>query len=62
MIPRIFAVAAAALTALTLTAPRSTAARAPSAEKQRMIDLGIEHETARALYDTSRRKPMAASR
>ena len=26
-------------------------AAAPSAEKQRMIALGIEHNTARALYD-----------
>ena len=46
MTPRILA--ALALTALSLTA---TAQTAPSAEKQRMIDLGIEHGTARALYD-----------
>ena len=46
MILRILA--ALALTALSLTA---TAQTAPSAEKQRMIDLGIEHGTARALYD-----------
>ena len=41
-------VGAAAL-ALTLTAAAQTPA--PSAEKQRMIDLGIEHQTARALYE-----------
>jgi hypothetical protein len=46
MTPRILA--AIALTALSLTA---TAQTARSAEKQRMIDLGIEHGTARALYD-----------
>jgi hypothetical protein len=46
MTPRILA--ALALTALSLTASAQTA---PSAEKQRMIDLGIEHGTARALYD-----------
>ena len=46
MIPRILG--AMALTALSLTAAAQTA---PSAEKQRMIDLGIEHGTARALYD-----------
>ncbi len=41
--------AAVALVAATLTAAGQ--AVAPSAEKQRMIDLGIEHGTARALYD-----------
>jgi hypothetical protein len=46
MTPRLLA--ALALTALSLTA---TAQTAPSAEKQRMIDLGKEHGTARALYD-----------
>ena len=40
--------AAMALTALSLTA---TAQTTPSAEKQRMIALGVEHGTARALYD-----------
>lgn len=38
---------ALALTAVTL----SPAAQTPSPEKQRMIDLGIEYKTARALYD-----------
>ena len=46
MISRILA--ALTLTALTLAA---AAQPTPSAEKQRMIDLGIEHGTARALYD-----------
>jgi hypothetical protein len=46
MNPRILS--AIALAALSLTA---TAQTAPSAEKQRMIDLGIEQKTARALYD-----------
>jgi len=46
MISRIWA--ALALTALSLAA---TAQPTRSAEKQRMIDLGIEHGTARALYD-----------
>jgi hypothetical protein len=41
--------AALALTALSL--PAAAQQPAPSAEKQRMIDLGIEHGTARALYD-----------
>jgi len=47
MIPRI--AAALALGALSLTAAAQPAA--PSAEKQRMIDLGIEHATARVLYE-----------
>ena len=47
MFPRI--VPALALTALALTVTAQTTA--PSAEKQRMIDLGIEHGTARALYE-----------
>jgi hypothetical protein len=42
-------VAAAACAALALTA--AAQAPAPSPEKQRMIDLGIQHGTARALYD-----------
>jgi hypothetical protein len=42
-------VAAAACGALALTA--AAQAPAPSPEKQRMIDLGIQHGTARALYD-----------
>ena len=46
MTPRLLA--ALALTALSLTASAQTA---PSAEKQRMIDLGIAQGTARALYD-----------
>jgi len=46
MIPRILS--GVALAALSLTAAAQTT---PSAEKQRMIDLGIEHGTARALYD-----------
>jgi hypothetical protein len=41
--------AAAGFAALALTA--AAQAPAPSAEKQRMIDLGIQHGTARALYD-----------
>jgi hypothetical protein len=49
------AVAALALSALVLTAaPQPNPA--PSAEKQRMIDLGIEHKTARALYDHFKRE------
>ena len=51
MIARILA-AAAAVTTLALTA--SVTAQqpvAPSAEKQRMTALGVEHKTARALYD-----------
>jgi hypothetical protein len=47
MIPRI--VAALTLAAVALTA--ATQPTGPSAEKQRMIDLGIEHGTARALYE-----------
>jgi len=47
MMPR--TVAALALSALSLTAAAQPAG--PSAEKQRMIDLGIEHATARALYE-----------
>ena len=42
------------LAGVTLAAAALAAAgqvAAPSAEKQRMIDLGIEHGTARALYD-----------
>jgi hypothetical protein len=41
--------AAGVLAALSLTASSQQAA--PSAEKQRMIALGIEHGTARALYE-----------
>ena len=52
MIARMFAVAAAALTTLALTATaHAQQPVAPSAEKQRMTALGIEHKTARALYD-----------
>jgi len=47
---RIKAAATVTLTALVLTAAAQQAA-APSAEKQRMTSLGIEHKTARALYD-----------
>ena len=47
MIPRILAAVTLAATALTAAAQSA----APSAEKQRMIDLGIEHGTARALYE-----------
>ena len=47
MMGRLFA--AGALAALTLTAWAQTAA--PSPEKQRMIALGVEHGTARALYE-----------
>jgi hypothetical protein len=43
----VFAVASLACTA----AAQPSAPAAPSAEKQRMIDLGIEHKTAAALYD-----------
>jgi hypothetical protein len=42
-------VAAATCAALALTA--AAQAPAPTPEKQRMIDLGIQHGTARALYD-----------
>ena len=42
-------VAAATCAALALTA--AAQAPAPTPEKQRMIDLGIRHGTARALYD-----------
>jgi hypothetical protein len=47
------------LTALTLTALALAAAaqpQAPSAEKQRMIGLGIEQGTARALYEHFKRE------
>ncbi len=52
MIARILAVAAVAATtlALTATAPAQQPV-APSAEKQRMTALGVEHKTARALYE-----------
>jgi hypothetical protein len=52
MIARILAAAAVAATTLALTA--SVTAQqpiAPSAEKQRMTALGVEHRTARALYE-----------
>ena len=58
MIPRI--VAALALQRLSLTATAQPAA--PSAEKQRMIDLGIEHGTARALYEHFEDASRAAAR
>jgi hypothetical protein len=47
---RIAFVVAAASVACAATAQPSTAP-APSADKQRMIDLGIEHKTAAALYE-----------
>jgi hypothetical protein len=52
MILRILAAAVAAATtlALTATAPAQQPV-APSAEKQRMTALGVEHKTARALYE-----------
>jgi hypothetical protein len=57
MIPRI--VAALTLTALSL----ATAAQpAPSAEKQRMIDLGIAHGSARALYDHFKQEASGGTR
>jgi len=52
---RIKAAATATLTALVLTAAAQQAA-APSAEKQRLTSLGIEHKTARALYDHFKRE------
>ena len=57
MIARILAAAAVAATTLVLitTAPAQQPA-APSAEKQRMTALGIEHKTARALYDHFKRE------
>jgi hypothetical protein len=51
MIARILAAAAVAATALTLTAITAQEAAPPSADKQRMTALGIEHKTARALYE-----------
>ena len=52
MIARMFAVAAAALTTLALTATaQAQQPVAPTPEKQRMTALGVEHKTARALYD-----------
>src|SRR5688572_16423788 len=52
MIPRMFAVAATTLTVLALTATaHGQQPVAPTPEKQRMIELGVEHQTARALYD-----------
>jgi hypothetical protein len=50
MILRMLAVAAVTATTLALTATAQQAV-APSAEKQRMTALGIEHKTARALYE-----------
>jgi hypothetical protein len=50
MRPWITTAATVTLTALVLTAAAQQAA-APAAEKQRMTNLGIEHKTARALYD-----------
>ena len=47
---RIPTAAVAALVALSLTAAAQEAA-APSPEKQRMTALGVEHKTARALYE-----------
>ena len=41
---------AAAITA-TATAQELSPPPAPSAQKQKMIDLGVEHKTSRALYD-----------
>jgi hypothetical protein len=41
----------AAVVAAGATAQQAPQVPAPSAEKQRMIDLGIEHRTARGLYD-----------
>jgi len=52
MIVRILAVAAVAATPLALTATAAAQQPvAPSAEKQRMTALGVEHKTARALYE-----------
>ena len=52
MIARTFAVVAAALTTLALTATaHAQQPVAPTPEKQRMTALGVEHKTARALYD-----------
>jgi hypothetical protein len=56
MIARILAAAAVTATfVLTATAPAQQPA-VPSAEKQRMAALGIEHKTARALYDHFKRE------
>ena len=46
-IPKAAALVLSTLVSTTVAQPNP----APSAEKQRMIDLGIEHKTARALYD-----------
>lgn len=46
-----FAILIAAVVAAGATAQQAPQAPAPSAQKQRMIDLGIEHRTARGLYD-----------
>jgi hypothetical protein len=52
MILRTLAVAAVAAATLALTATAAAQQPvAPSAEKQRMTALGVEHQTARALYD-----------
>ena len=48
MRPWITTAATVALTAFVLSCQQTAA---PSAEKQRMTNLGIEHKTARALYD-----------
>jgi hypothetical protein len=45
-----FAVLVAAASAASAATAQPTAAPAPSAEKQRMIDLGVEHKTAADLY------------
>ena len=57
---RLAILVAAASVAYTATAQQSPAP-APSAEKQRMIELGVEHETAAALYEHLKQKPTAAA-
>jgi hypothetical protein len=47
----IFGLAAGALLATAVPVVRAQQAAAPSVEKQRLTALGIEHKTARALYD-----------
>jgi len=52
MIARIVAVAALAATTLAFAEPvEAQQAVPPSPEKQRMTALGVEHKTARALYE-----------
>ena len=51
-----FAVLIAASIAASGAAAQQAQPPAPSAEKQRMIDLGIEHKTARGLYEHLKRE------